>query len=97
MYFQVKHFLDFLITEGFDVEDIANKPRVLSASQKTVKQRLDKLRELGLSQINLNVLCRSKKDFKKYCESIESMSKESKYIGAVFSCCRKVHVILLLV
>ncbi|KAJ8726257.1 hypothetical protein PYW07_000955 [Mythimna separata] len=71
---KVKNFLDFLLTEGFDVEDIASKPRVLSASQKTVKQRLDKLRELGLSQINLNVLCRSKKDFKKYCESI---SKES--------------------
>lgn len=73
---KVKHFLDFLITEGFDVEEIANKPRVLSASQKTVKQRLDRLRELGLNQINLNVLCRSKKDFKKYCESIESLSKE---------------------
>uniref|UniRef100_A0A2A4JB43 Transcription termination factor, mitochondrial n=1 Tax=Heliothis virescens TaxID=7102 RepID=A0A2A4JB43_HELVI len=73
---KVKHFLDFLIAEGFDVEEIASKPRVLSASQKTVKLRLDRLRELGLNQINLNVLCRSKKDFKKYCESIESLSKE---------------------
>lgn len=65
--------------EGFEVEDIAMKPRVLSASQKTVKQRLDKLRGLGLNDINLNVLCRSKKDFQKYCESIETISKESKH------------------
>ncbi|XP_026737792.1 transcription termination factor, mitochondrial [Trichoplusia ni] len=74
---KVKHFLDFLLMEGFEVEDIAMKPRVLSASQKTVKQRLDKLRGLGLNEINLNVLCRSKKDFQKYCESIETISKES--------------------
>ncbi|CAD0196252.1 unnamed protein product [Chrysodeixis includens] len=74
---KVKHFLDFLLTEGFEVDDIAMKPRVLSASQKTVKQRLDKLRALGLNDINLNVLCRSKKDFQKYCESIETISKEN--------------------
>ncbi|KAH9645173.1 hypothetical protein HF086_005718 [Spodoptera exigua] len=73
---KVKHFLDFLESEGFDVEEIATKPRVLSASQKTVKKRLDTLRNLGLKEINLNVLCRSKKDFKKYCESIESISEQ---------------------
>ncbi|XP_022820662.1 transcription termination factor, mitochondrial isoform X1 [Spodoptera litura] len=73
---KVKHFLDFLESEGFDVEEIANKPRVLSASQKTVKKRLDTLRNLGLKEINLNVLCRSKKDFKKYCESIESLTDQ---------------------
>lgn len=70
--FQVKTFLDFLIEEGFDVQDIANKPRVLTASQKTVEQRLNRLRKLGLSEINLNVLCRSRKDFQKYFDSIES-------------------------
>ncbi|XP_075992139.1 mitochondrial transcription termination factor [Anticarsia gemmatalis] len=73
---KVKPFLDFLIAEGFRVEDIANKPRVLSASQKTVKDRLEKLRGLGIHQINLNVLCRSKKGFKRYCDSIESMSED---------------------
>ncbi|XP_026322224.1 transcription termination factor, mitochondrial [Hyposmocoma kahamanoa] len=71
---KVKKFLDFLIKEGFEVQDIANKPRVLTASQKTVEQRLNKLRKLGLSEINLNVLCRSRKDFKKYCDSIGSLA-----------------------
>ncbi|KAF9812042.1 hypothetical protein SFRURICE_021399 [Spodoptera frugiperda] len=65
-----------LKTIRFNVEEIATKPRVLSASQKTVKKRLDTLRNLGLKEINLNVLCRSKKDFKKYCESIESLSEQ---------------------
>ncbi|CAH0726611.1 unnamed protein product, partial [Brenthis ino] len=73
---KAKNFLDFLISEGFEVEDIANKLRIFSASQNTVKQRLEKLRKLGISKINLNVLCRSRKDFQKYCESIESISKE---------------------
>ncbi|XP_072936436.1 transcription termination factor, mitochondrial [Epargyreus clarus] len=71
---KAKKFLDFLTDEGFDIEDIAKKPRVLCASQKTVMMRLEKLRKLGLKDINLNVLCRSRKDFKKYCESIESVS-----------------------
>ncbi|KAI5641572.1 transcription termination factor, mitochondrial isoform X1 [Phthorimaea operculella] len=70
---KVKSFLDFLESEGFKIEDITTKPRILTASQKTVKQRLEKLRKLGLSEINLNVLCRSRKDFKKYCDSIESI------------------------
>lgn len=74
----MKCFLDFLIEQGFNVEDIAAKPRILCASQKTVEQRLDQLRKLGLNEINLNVLCRSKKDFNKYVESIESVSDESK-------------------
>ncbi|KAL0894663.1 hypothetical protein ABMA27_013215 [Loxostege sticticalis] len=73
---KVKHFLDFLISEGFTVEDVANKPRILAASQKTIKQRIDKLRQLGVEDINLNILCRSKKHFNKFCESIESISKE---------------------
>ncbi|CAB3231176.1 unnamed protein product [Arctia plantaginis] len=72
---KVKKFLDFLINEGFPVEDIANKPRVLSASQKTVEERIEKLRKLGISQINLNVLCRSKKGFKRYCDSIQSIKE----------------------
>lgn len=76
-FFQVKNFLDFLINEGFEVQDIANKPRVLTASQKTVEQRLLKLRKLGLTEINLNVLCRSRKDFKKYCDSIVSLASFS--------------------
>lgn len=79
-FFQVKQFLDFLIKEGFEVQDIANKPRVLTASQKTVEQRLNKLRKIGLSEINLNVLCRSRKDFKKYCDSIGSVAISSQGI-----------------
>ncbi|XP_063376117.1 transcription termination factor, mitochondrial isoform X1 [Cydia fagiglandana] len=75
---KVKHFLDFLISEGFQPEDIANKPRVLAASPDTVKQRLEKLRKLGLTEINLNVLCKSRKDFKKYYESIEALHMENK-------------------
>ncbi|XP_053600152.1 transcription termination factor, mitochondrial [Plodia interpunctella] len=74
---KVKHFLDFLIDKGFSVEDIAAKPRVLTSSRKTVERRLEQLRNLGLNEINLNVLCRSKKDFQKYVESIESSLKES--------------------
>lgn len=74
---KVKPFLDFLISEGFDIEEIATKPRILFSSLKTVKQRLEKLRKLGLNEINLNVLCRSRKDFKKYCESLESASRNS--------------------
>ncbi|VVD05833.1 transcription termination factor, mitochondrial [Leptidea sinapis] len=73
---KVKSFIDFLIEEGYTVEDIISRPRVFAASQKTVKQRLDKLRELGMTQINLNVLCRSRKDFKRYCESIEASYRE---------------------
>ncbi|KAM3959033.1 mitochondrial transcription termination factor [Aphomia sociella] len=69
---KVKHFLDFLEKEGFQLEDIATKPRILSASPKTVAKRLMQLRCLGINQINLNVLCRSKKDFKKYYDSIAS-------------------------
>lgn len=72
---QVKHFLDFLISEGFTVEEIANTPRIFSASQKTVKQRIDKLRQLGYHEIHLNVLCKTKKNFKKFCESIELLFK----------------------
>ncbi|XP_063617762.1 transcription termination factor, mitochondrial [Cydia splendana] len=75
---KVKHFLDFLISEGFQPEDIANKPRVLAASPDTVKLRLEKLRKLGLTEINLNVLCKSRKDFKKYYESIEALHMENK-------------------
>ncbi|XP_061707075.1 transcription termination factor, mitochondrial-like isoform X1 [Cydia pomonella] len=75
---KVKHFLDFLISEGFQPEDIANKPRVLVASPNTVKQRLEKLRKLGFTEINLNVLCKSRKDFKKYYESIEALWMENK-------------------
>lgn len=74
--FQAKKFIDFLISEGFEVEEIINKSRIFSASQNTVKQRLERLRKLGLKSINLNVLCRSRKDFQKYCESIETISKE---------------------
>lgn len=73
---QAKKFIDFLISEGFEVEEIIQKPRIFSASQNTVKQRLERLRKLGLKSINLNVLCRSRKDFQKYCESIETISKE---------------------
>lgn len=64
------------MNEGFKEEDIANKPRVLTASQKTVEQRLCKLRKIGLSAINLNVLCRSRKDFKKFCDSYETITQE---------------------
>ncbi|KPI93894.1 hypothetical protein RR46_13059 [Papilio xuthus] len=70
----LKSFLDFLISEGFSIEDIARRPRVLTASQKTVKERLQKLRRLGLKEINLNAVSRSKKDFKKYFASLESVS-----------------------
>ncbi|CAH2231404.1 jg27710 [Pararge aegeria aegeria] len=73
---KVKNFLDFLLEQGFSLEDITSKARILTASQNTVKQRLEKLRDLGLHTINLNVLCRSRKDFKKYCESIETITKE---------------------
>lgn len=73
---QVKSFLDFLLEQGFSLEEIITKVRILAASQNTVKQRLEKLRSLGLRQINLNVLCRSRKDFQKYCESIEAINKE---------------------
>lgn len=76
---KVKSFLDFLLDEGFNTDDIVKKPRVLCASQETVKQRIEKLRQLGITYINLNVLCRSKKGFKKYCDSITSIIKESKY------------------
>uniref|UniRef100_A0A1E1WRW3 Uncharacterized protein n=1 Tax=Pectinophora gossypiella TaxID=13191 RepID=A0A1E1WRW3_PECGO len=74
---KVKSFLDFLINQGFDVNDIANKPRVLTSSQKTVEQRLDILRKLGLTEINLNALCKSRKDFQKYVDSIESAANTS--------------------
>ncbi|XP_026757458.2 transcription termination factor, mitochondrial [Galleria mellonella] len=73
---KVKHFLDFLEKEGFELEDIASKPRILSASPKTVEKRLTQLRELGMKQINLNILCRSKKDYKKYFESMASIRKK---------------------
>lgn len=76
--FQAKKFLDFLINEGFTVEDIANKSRVLSASQKTVQQRLEMLRDLGVNDINLNVLCRSRRDFKKYCDTLQLLAKKDK-------------------
>ncbi|CAG9099695.1 unnamed protein product [Plutella xylostella] len=72
---KLKSFLDFLIEEGFPVHEIADKPRVLTASQTTVKQRLEKLRKMGLQYINLNILCRSRKDFKKYCDIFESTIK----------------------
>ncbi|KAI8427728.1 hypothetical protein MSG28_002160 [Choristoneura fumiferana] len=75
---KVKRFVDFLIDEGFLPEDIANKPRVLAASPNTVKLRLEKLRKIGLQEINLNVLCKSRKDFKKYCESVEALYIEEK-------------------
>lgn len=71
--FQLKSFLDFLISEGFTIEDIARRPRVLIASQKTIQQRLEKLRSLGLKEINLNTVSRSRKDFKKYFVSLESV------------------------
>ncbi|CAH2104792.1 unnamed protein product [Euphydryas editha] len=74
---KAKNFLDFLIKEGFTVEEIVDKPRIFAASQKTVKLRLEKLRNLGLCEINLNILCRSRKDFQKYYESMESISKET--------------------
>ncbi|CAG4990595.1 unnamed protein product [Parnassius apollo] len=70
---KLKPFLDFLISEGFSLEDIARKPRVLTASQNTVKQRLDQLRHLGLKSINLNILSRGRKDFKKYYTSLQSV------------------------
>ncbi|CAK1603306.1 unnamed protein product [Parnassius mnemosyne] len=70
---KLKSFLDFLISEGFSLEDIARKPRVLTASQNTVKQRLDQLRDLGLKSVNLNILSRGKKDFKKYYASLQSV------------------------
>ncbi|XP_013133846.1 PREDICTED: uncharacterized protein LOC106099749 isoform X2 [Papilio polytes] len=70
---KLKSFLDFLISEGFTIEDIARRPRVLIASQKTVQQRLEKLRSLGLKEINLNTVSRSRKDFKKYFVSLESV------------------------
>ncbi|OWR47322.1 mitochondrial transcription termination factor [Danaus plexippus plexippus] len=73
---KLKKFLDFLIKEGFTVEDIAIKSRILAASQSTVKKRLSKLRSLGMTEINLNVLCRSRKDFQKYCESIDTSVKK---------------------
>ncbi|CAH2066508.1 unnamed protein product, partial [Iphiclides podalirius] len=41
---KLKSFLDFLISEGFALEDISKKPRVLNASQKTIKQRLERLK-----------------------------------------------------
>ncbi|XP_023954721.2 transcription termination factor, mitochondrial [Bicyclus anynana] len=72
---KVKNFLDFLLEQGFSLEDITNKARILASSQNTVKQRLEKLRALGLCKINLNVLCRSRKGFQKYCESIENIGK----------------------
>ncbi|CAG9784517.1 unnamed protein product [Diatraea saccharalis] len=72
---KVKHFLDYLISEGISPGDIAKIPRILSASQKTVKERIDKLRQLGFQELNLNVLCRSKKQFKKFCYAFESSSK----------------------
>lgn len=76
IYFQVKHFLDFLISEGYTLEEIANKPRIFTKSQKTIKQRIDKLRQLGLNEINLNVLCRTKNKFERFCETLESDSKK---------------------
>ncbi|XP_041980546.1 transcription termination factor, mitochondrial isoform X2 [Aricia agestis] len=67
---KVKKFMDFLTQEGFAVEEIANKPRILAASQDTIAQRIRKLRSLGVDKINLSVLYRSKKDFKKICDSM---------------------------
>ncbi|CAK1549798.1 unnamed protein product [Leptosia nina] len=75
---KMKNFLDFLISEGISLEEIINKPRILNASQITVKRRLEALRNLGLKEINLNILCRSKKDFKKYYECMQSACKDKK-------------------
>ncbi|KAJ2953536.1 hypothetical protein O0L34_g1138 [Tuta absoluta] len=40
---KVKSFLDFLESEGFKIEDIANKPRILTASQKTKQEEFQKV------------------------------------------------------
>ncbi|XP_068620888.1 transcription termination factor, mitochondrial isoform X1 [Battus philenor] len=74
---KLKPFLDFLINEGFTTEDIAKRPRVLTASQETIKLRLEKLRNLGLKEINLNILSRSRKNFQKYFESLESVTNQN--------------------
>lgn len=76
----MKKFLDFLINEGYTLDDIAKRPRVLTTSQKTVKHRLDKVRSLGLHNVNLNLLCKSRKNFQKYVESLESAIKDRKYL-----------------
>lgn len=76
--FQVKHFIDFLSKEGFIIEQIAAKPRILASSQKTVKKRLERLRQLGVNDINLNLLCRSKKDFERVCETLAVMESVNK-------------------
>lgn len=76
LYFQIKKFLDFLMNEGFSEEDIASKPRVLASSQKTIKYRLDQLRSLGFNDVNLNSLCRSKKNFQKYYRSLEVILRD---------------------
>lgn len=72
---QVKSFLDFLFEEGYTVDEIISKPKILAASQKTVKQRLDQLRKMGLEHISLNLLCRSRKEFNKTYESLLAANK----------------------
>lgn len=73
---QVKSFLDFLFSEGFTKEDIINKARVLASSQTTIEQRLNKLRSLGTTCINLNILCRSRKSFQKYCDTLKTIKNK---------------------
>ncbi|KAJ0181752.1 hypothetical protein K1T71_002474 [Dendrolimus kikuchii] len=72
---KVKSFLDFLMEEGYTVDEIIHKPKVLAASQQTVKQRLYQLRKMGLEHINLNLLCRSRKEFNRIYESLLSTNK----------------------
>lgn len=79
----MKHFLDFLIDEGFDIVQIANKPRILASSQKTVKKRLEQLRQLGVTDINLNLLCRSKKDFRRICFTLGL--KDGKFLRILYN------------
>ncbi|KAG8257311.1 hypothetical protein J6590_053118 [Homalodisca vitripennis] len=62
-YSKAKDMIDFLKAQGFDSKMIYQVPRVLCHKQATLMARMVELKKVSPNLINLQNLCRNKKDY----------------------------------
>lgn len=67
---KLKDVLDFVYEEGYTPEHVHNVPRILLHSLETTKARLAELRDLGYIPHTLNVLCKSRRDYRQFVDHV---------------------------
>lgn len=67
---KIKEVIDFLLKNGYTVDDVRKVPKVLFHSTETMNDRLDRLKQYDHRSESLIPLCKSKQQFEDYLQRI---------------------------